>query len=203
MKILKCEMCGEVDLRKQDGEYVCQSCRTRYTPEKAKKLLVEGSVSIDRSKDLENFLTLGLRAYEEIEKRDTAAAEAVDYFAKVLEVDPENAIANAHIGILRADEAKSITLAKKSYEKTKMLTLQTQESDEQKAEAVLQLVVLFSDKVLEIPLKAGSIFSNMVQDKVDEVRNANSERDQRAAGQIELLGAIEKLTPVNLPRQVN
>ena len=37
MKQLVCEMCGEKELLKQDGVFICQSCGTRYSVEEAKK----------------------------------------------------------------------------------------------------------------------------------------------------------------------
>ena len=49
MKAVVCEMCGSRDVIKKDGYYVCQSCETKYTPEEARKLIVEGVVKIDNS----------------------------------------------------------------------------------------------------------------------------------------------------------
>ena len=47
MKALKCEMCGSNDVVKQDGLYVCQNCGTKYTVEEARKMMVEGTVSVE------------------------------------------------------------------------------------------------------------------------------------------------------------
>ena len=44
-----CEMCGNTDLVKQDGVYVCQFCGTKYTPEEAKKMMIEGTVDVSGS----------------------------------------------------------------------------------------------------------------------------------------------------------
>ena len=41
MKQIRCEMCGNSDLIKQDGVFVCQFCGAKYTLEEAKKLLIE------------------------------------------------------------------------------------------------------------------------------------------------------------------
>ena len=49
MKRLVCEMCGSIELLKQDDRYICQACGTNYTTEEAKKLLIEISGSIDVS----------------------------------------------------------------------------------------------------------------------------------------------------------
>jgi DNA-binding beta-propeller fold protein YncE len=43
MKKLSCEMCGSIDLIKQDGVFVCQSCGAKYSVEEAKKMMVECS----------------------------------------------------------------------------------------------------------------------------------------------------------------
>lgn len=46
MKVLVCEMCGSNEFIKQDGLYVCQSCGTKYTVEEARKLMIEGPVTV-------------------------------------------------------------------------------------------------------------------------------------------------------------
>ena len=47
MKQLICEMCGSADLIKQDGVFVCQACGCKYSVEEARKMMIEGTVSID------------------------------------------------------------------------------------------------------------------------------------------------------------
>lgn len=46
MKQLKCELCGSVELIKQDGVFVCQSCGCKYSVEDAKKMMFEGTVEV-------------------------------------------------------------------------------------------------------------------------------------------------------------
>ena len=46
MKQLTCEMCGGVDLVKNEGLFVCQNCGTKYTVEEAKKMMIEGTVEV-------------------------------------------------------------------------------------------------------------------------------------------------------------
>lgn len=74
MKAIVCEMCNSNDVVKQDGLYVCQCCGTKYSPEEAKKLLVElsgtvdvsgSTVKIDHSGLADNYLLLARRAAEE------------------------------------------------------------------------------------------------------------------------------------------
>lgn len=52
MKQIVCEMCGSTELKKEDGEYICQACGTKYSVEEAKKLMVEieGKVDVSGSK---------------------------------------------------------------------------------------------------------------------------------------------------------
>lgn len=47
MKQLICEMCGSADLIKQDGVFVCQACGCKYSVEEARKMMIEGTVSVD------------------------------------------------------------------------------------------------------------------------------------------------------------
>ena len=41
IKAIKCELCGSNELVKQDDYFVCQFCGTKYTPEAAKKLIID------------------------------------------------------------------------------------------------------------------------------------------------------------------
>jgi len=58
MKRLQCEICGSTDIIKQNGIFVCQSCGIKYSPEEAKKMMIDGamevtgSVGIDKTTDL-------------------------------------------------------------------------------------------------------------------------------------------------------
>lgn len=47
MKQLTCEVCGSTDLIKQDGVFVCQACGCKYSVEDARKMMIEGAVSIE------------------------------------------------------------------------------------------------------------------------------------------------------------
>ena len=71
IKAIKCELCGSNELVKQDNYFVCQFCGTKYTPEAAKKLVIDiqspisinGAVEVttgnaEKSKCLKNLNTL-------------------------------------------------------------------------------------------------------------------------------------------------
>ena len=63
MQPIRCELCGSSDIMKQDGFFVCQNCKTKYSLDEARKLV--GFVKIDKSEDIENLLTLARRFYDE------------------------------------------------------------------------------------------------------------------------------------------
>lgn len=88
MKQLTCEMCGGVDIIKQDGFYICQHCGTKYTVEEAKKLLIEGTVQVEitRDKEIPNLLRLAQVAHD-----GENAEDAVRYAEEVLIIDSTNA----------------------------------------------------------------------------------------------------------------
>jgi tetratricopeptide (TPR) repeat protein len=92
MKQLTCEMCGNTDLLKQDGVFVCQSCGTKYSPEEAKKMMVEGvvevtgTVRVDNTEKIKNYLVMANNAYGASNLK-----EAEEYANKIIEIDPENA----------------------------------------------------------------------------------------------------------------
>lgn len=54
MKQLTCELCGSTDLVKNDGVFVCQSCGTKYSVEEAKKMMIEGVVTVEGSVKIDN-----------------------------------------------------------------------------------------------------------------------------------------------------
>lgn len=89
MKAMVCEMCGSQDIIKQDGMYVCQYCGTRYSIDEARKLIVEGTVKIDHSDEVQRLYEVARRA------RDNNNAEnARKYYDMILVKDPSSWEAN-------------------------------------------------------------------------------------------------------------
>ena len=86
-------MCGNNDLVKQDGYFVCQYCGTKYTVEEARKLMVEiegvvevkGTVKVDNKELVDNYLSMAVASYD-----GQDAAGVVNYCDKALELDPKN-----------------------------------------------------------------------------------------------------------------
>ena len=96
-------MCNSTDVVKQDGFFVCQSCGTKYSVEEAKKMMIEGTVDvqgtveIDNSAFVEKYLANARRAkdkedwpetekyYNMVEQNDPTNIEAIFYsaFARV------------------------------------------------------------------------------------------------------------------------
>ncbi len=89
MQKLICELCRSNDFTKDDeGLFVCDYCRTKYTPEQAKSMIVEGTVRVDRSGEASSLLTLASTALSGGNMR-----EALDYANRALEIDPEDSTA--------------------------------------------------------------------------------------------------------------
>ncbi|MBQ8428735.1 MAG: hypothetical protein IJX30_01400 [Clostridia bacterium] len=116
MKTLKCEMCGSVDLVKQDGLFVCQYCGTKYSLEEAKKMMVEvegtvevqGTVQVDNSSYVEKYLANARRA-----KAKEDWSEVEKYYNLVEQNDPTNieaifysAYGKAKMSLIDADRFK-------------------------------------------------------------------------------------------------
>lgn len=91
MKRLACEMCGGTDLIKQDGVFVCQNCGMKYSVEDAKKMMIEGTVDVkgtvqvDNSAFVQKYLTNANRA---LEKEDWEEVEK--YYNMVEQNSPQN-----------------------------------------------------------------------------------------------------------------
>ena len=95
MKPITCELCGSNDLIKDGGVFVCQYCGTKYTVEEARKLIVEGTVSVEGIAGLDNLL-LRAKEFEKTEDID----KAIEYYDRVLDLDLNNAEAKAGIARL-------------------------------------------------------------------------------------------------------
>ena len=94
MKTIVCEMCGNNNLVKQDGVFVCQYCGTQYSVEEAKKMMVEiegnvdvsgSTVKVDNSANVEKYLQNARRAKS---KEDWEETEK--YYNLVEQNDPNN-----------------------------------------------------------------------------------------------------------------
>lgn len=86
MQSIKCEMCGSNDIIKQDGIFICQHCGTKYSPEEAKKMFIQGTIKIDNAASSQNYLLLAENASDSKNYSD-----AENYSNKVIEINPNEA----------------------------------------------------------------------------------------------------------------
>ena len=63
MKKLVCELCGSNNFTKENGYWICDHCKTKYTSEETIKIMVEGflDVTVDKSDELKNFKKLAIQ----------------------------------------------------------------------------------------------------------------------------------------------
>ena len=83
MQAIRCELCGSRDIVKEDGLFVCQNCKTKYSAEEARKLV--GTVKIDNSETVDNLFTLARRAFQ-----TKNFADAEKYYSLILPERPNN-----------------------------------------------------------------------------------------------------------------
>lgn len=83
MQAIKCELCGSGNIMKQDGFFICQNCKTKYSIEEARKLI--GTVKIDKTDDVNNLFILARRYFNE-QNYD----ESYKYFEMILRDAPNN-----------------------------------------------------------------------------------------------------------------
>jgi len=89
MQKLVCELCNSNNFTKEDdGYFVCDYCRTKYTPAQAQSMLVEGTVSVDRTGDIPSLISIATTSLNSNNNN-----EAYDYANKILEIDPQNSFA--------------------------------------------------------------------------------------------------------------
>ena len=101
MKALVCEMCGSANVIKEDGLFVCQYCKTKYSVEEAKKMMIEGTVKIDHSDELRNLYELARRA-----KADNNSENAQKYYEQIIIKDPSSWEANFYTVYYQAMNCK-------------------------------------------------------------------------------------------------
>lgn len=157
VKRLTCEICGSNELRKQDGVFICQSCGCQYDAEEVKKLMVEGTVSVDKSGDAERFLDLARSA-----KTAGNNEKAEDYASQVLEIDTRNYEAwyiqgfaigwQASIAKDRGPEAFACF--------NKMLDIMTEKPIEEVTEQDVELLKELKDHLEKITLARCDLYTN-------------------------------------------
>lgn len=106
----KCPSCGaNIDVDENSDNTVCEYCRTKIIVSDAiqkYKIELSGSVEIKNAPKLENYLKLGARHYENGEYDD-----ALEAYAKALELDPDN-----YIAILRRGISKTLNTSYINFE---------------------------------------------------------------------------------------
>ena len=105
MKALICEMCGSQDLVKQNGYFVCQNCGTKYSVEDARKMMVEGTVTVDNSAHLANLYQVARRA-----KENNDSEGAAKYYEQIQLEDPTSWEASFYTTYFKAMSCKIIDI---------------------------------------------------------------------------------------------
>jgi len=103
MRKIICELCGSNQLIKKEGVYVCEFCRTKYSPEEAKKMMIDGivevsgTVKMDSSDKLNNLYQIARRS-----KNDNNAENAAKYYDMILIEDPTSWEATFYVVYFKA-----------------------------------------------------------------------------------------------------
>ena len=99
---LVCELCGSNDIVKETELFVCQHCGTKYSLEAARRMMFGDAVqvTVDNSAQIGNLLT---RAWSFAAEQNWP--RTLEYFDRVLDLDPQNAEANAALNKLKARAA--------------------------------------------------------------------------------------------------
>jgi hypothetical protein len=88
---LQCELCNGTEFTKTDEYFVCDFCRAKYSTEQAKKMMIEGTVEVagtvqvDRGNEVANLMTLANSALA-----GGNATDAFEYANRALEIDVDN-----------------------------------------------------------------------------------------------------------------
>ncbi|MPM64981.1 hypothetical protein SDC9_111873 [bioreactor metagenome] len=87
MAALVCDICGGKLVMGSGGIAICESCGMEHSPDRMKEKIqeIKGTVRVDNTHMIANWMKMGTAAAQAGNHQ-----EAYDYFAKVIEVDPEN-----------------------------------------------------------------------------------------------------------------
>lgn len=96
VQALICELCKGNSFSKLDDFFQCDFCRTKYSLEQAQKLMVEGTVTVDRSGEAENILMLAEKSLNH-----GNALEGHEGAKRVLEIDPKSSRGWLLLGVSR------------------------------------------------------------------------------------------------------
>lgn len=169
MKKIVCEMCGSNELIKQEGLFVCQSCGTKYSPEEAKKLLIEGTVDvsgsvvkIDQSDEIKNLYAMARRAKE---KNDIATAQK--YYEQLLLKDLSSWEANFYTDYYQAWNSNIVAgiLASRldDNEKTWLQMIKNNVSDlSEQRKAVEEVATRLREISFLLELRATNLYNQIV-----------------------------------------
>ena len=168
MKAIKCEMCGSTDFVKEGGMYICQHCRTKYTVEEAKKLMVEGTVKIDKSDELKNLYELARRA-----RNDGNGENAMMYYQQILGMAPSDWEANFYTTYYRAYNCKIAEIASAAQlvdncEDTVLSLVKENVTDEEELAAVIEQL---SDDINDIALMLSNAATSEYEGTDYEIRH--------------------------------
>jgi len=112
VKKMVCELCGSNAFTRDDeGLYACDYCRTKYTAEQAKSMLVEGVVSLDRTAEAAAAVRLGRRLAER-----SWGPEVKAQAKRALELDPENGAAWQLLGLCEHHQSGASVFPEGTFE---------------------------------------------------------------------------------------
>lgn len=151
MKKIYCEMCGSSDLIKNEGLFVCQNCGCRYSPEDAKKLYVdgivsiEGKVKIDSGEIVERLMKSAKMAYN-----SGYYEESLNFYNRVLEQDPNNDEALFYKGLCVLRCTNLFDINNTSFKKYFDLSIRSFYEKEPNKEDAKKRLIVMGNQILRI-----------------------------------------------------
>lgn len=91
LRRLQCDLCNGTEFTKEEEFFVCDFCRTKYSPETARKMMIQGTVEVagtvqvDRASEVANLVLLSKTALAH-----GSAEESFDYANRALTIDSTN-----------------------------------------------------------------------------------------------------------------
>ena len=159
MSGIRCELCGSTEIIKEGELFVCQGCGAKYSKEAARKLIDQSAgetaaVSVQpeqapaapdaqngADRELENWRTLARRA-----RLEGNSPNAVDYYGRILEREPDDWEASFYQSYFRATDCKLAEIGSACQSvSVSLLTAhglieKSGKSDEEKFDAIKQIV---------------------------------------------------------------
>lgn len=179
---MKCRNCGSTAFTKAGGDYICDYCGVKITPEEAKRLSVSGTVEVTRGDAEKERLLKNIDTYPRLS--DTEKAESVSL--RLIEEYPDDYRSWLSLARVRSRDFRKPDIPAKEFAQVAKFLTNAKECAPTPE---------IRDEIIEIHLKYDKLHTEFVNRKKQELavlRQQNQALDQEISVKKAELAVLEK-----------